>query len=160
MTTSSLILLLWRGRVSVHLHTDMFCGCFEQHNMADEVLAQFPGSGLKRLAVSTSCLLAQSLWESWICFLEAATVKWRCVVTPVTGFSWAQLSGHPHRGPRHMSKAILDPQDLSICPLMSLIKGLPHWTLPECLAHRIVRYKKQFLFQTTETWGGFLHSKR
>lgn len=49
-----------------HLHVGRSCGFFEQQNMADVVLGQFPGPGLRRLTVSTSCLLEQFLWESWI----------------------------------------------------------------------------------------------
>lgn len=64
MATNSLILLLLRERVSVHLNVGRFCGWFEQENMADVVLGQFPGPGLKGLAASTSCLLEEFLWVS------------------------------------------------------------------------------------------------
>ena len=82
-----------------HLHVGRSCGFFEQQNMADVVLGQFPGPGLRRLTVSTSCLLEQFLWESWIWLPEAAMLK-QSGGTPLKNSSLAQASGHLHWGRR------------------------------------------------------------
>lgn len=45
--------------------------------MLDVIMCQFPGSGFKSPAVSTSCSLENSLWEPWASMKEVLLLCWR-----------------------------------------------------------------------------------